>query len=347
MAKELSFKLLGKTFTDKDNVTAKDAIALCGGDFEVTKEPLIRVSNEFISSIINGETPNVSSLNKNNIIQSFSATVRSDTNTTLGVVGKDYGIVQNTKAFDFIDFIPDANNGISPIINGAGSLGYGERFYISAKLGENMYLDENKKDEVERYIIFTNSHDGSGAVMAFISPIRVICKNTLNVAIRGAVNKIVFKHTKNVNDRLDFTIMENKRKATEVLSKSIKFNDAWLEKMKEFKSVSLIPKDVEDFAVKMFADDKFELFEKANRNLDTIDEISTRSKNQINSLIKEIHDGIGQNSYQGTKLWLLNGITTYLHNAKKYKSPEDEFVSMYEGDALKKTQKAYELLNAM
>lgn len=210
-----------------------------------------------------------------------------------------------------------------------------------------MYLDENKKDEVERYIIFTNSHDGSGAVMAFISPIRVICKNTLNVAIRGAVNKIVFKHTKNVNDRLDFTIMENKRKATEVLSKSIKFNDAWLEKMKEFKSVSLIPKDVEDFAVKMFADDKFELFEKANRNLDTIDEISTRSKNQINSLIKEIHDGIGQNSYQGTKLWLLNGITTYLHNAKKYKSPEDEFVSMYEGDALKKTQKAYELLNAM
>ena len=68
MAKELSFKLFGKTFTDKDNVTAKDAIALCGGDFEVTKEPLIRVSNEFISSIINGETPNVSSLNKNNII---------------------------------------------------------------------------------------------------------------------------------------------------------------------------------------------------------------------------------------------------------------------------------------
>ena len=232
-----------------------------------------------------------------------------------------------------------------PIIVSAGALGYGERMFVCAKLGEDIVLNEG--DNIENYIVFTNAHDGTGAVMCFHTPIRVVCRNTLNMAIRTCKNKIIFKHTKHVGTRLDWEIEANRKKAFEVFSNSIKFTEQFATEMQLLKEQRITDDYVKRFSAQIYLNSaQMKLLEQANLNLDKVDEISTRAKNQIEALRTAIESGVGQEYNRGTKVWLLNGLTTFLHNERGYKSAEDEFRSMIEGDALKKTQKAYDILTA-
>ncbi len=337
-----SWQLFGTSF-DRP-VTIEEAIKTAGLDYTVDAQPLLRVPKEVIDAILNGESVDFTPT-RQNIITSHKSTFRTDNNSTLGVVGRDYGIVDNTKAFEFINFIKEVS-GEEPMIETAGALGYGERMFVTCRLGDDCYLNGNT-DAVKNYVVFTNSHDGSGAVMAFFTPVRVICQNTLNMAIRGAVNKVVFKHTKNVNTRLDWEIEENRRKSLEVFSKSVQFSKTFMDKMLMLKGETLTSDEIRDITHKMYLTPKqFDLFTQNNFNLEGIDEISTRTKNQISAFKDALDFGIGQENYRGTKLWMLNGMTTLLQNEKKWKSEEDKFESIMGGDAAKKTQKMYDLLIA-
>ena len=337
-----SWQLFGTNFDHP--VTIEEAIESAGLNYTVESQPLIRVPQEIVDAILRGEGVEFSPT-RQNIITSHKSTFRTDNNTTLGVVGRDYGIVDNTKAFEFINFIKEVS-GEEPLIETAGALGYGERMFVTCRLGADSYLNGNS-DAVKNYVVFTNSHDGSGSVMAFFSPVRIICRNTLNVAIRGAVNKVIFKHTKNVNHRLDWEIEENRKKALEVFSKSVQFSKTFMDKMLMLKSETLTNEEIRDITHKMYLTPKqFDLFTKNNFSVDGIDEISTRTKNQILQFKDALDFGIGQENYRGTKLWMLNGMTTMLQNDKKWKSEEDKFESIMGGDASKKTQKMFDLLLA-
>ena len=175
-AKDIVWKQFGTSFEGK-NVSVEDAISEIGADFNVSKQPLIRVPQDVYDAIKNGTPIDSLNLSTATLITSHAATVRDDHDFTLGVVGRDYGVVQNAKAFEFIDFIKEVS-GEEPIVETAGLLGNGERLFVSCKLGADSYLNPN--DAVKNYVVFTNAHDGSGAVMAFFTPIRVICSNTLN-----------------------------------------------------------------------------------------------------------------------------------------------------------------------
>lgn len=337
-----SWQLFGTNFNRP--VTIEEAIKEAGLDYDVEAQPLLRVPQEVVNAIMNGETIDFSPT-RENIITSHKSTFRTDRNTTLGVVGRDYGIVDNTKAFEFINFIKEVS-GEEPLIETAGALGNGERMFVSCRLGKDCYLNGNS-DAVKNYVVFTNTHDGSGAVMAFFTPVRVVCQNTLNVAIRDAVNKVVFKHTKNVNHRLDWEIEENRRKALEVFSKSVEFSKTFMDRMLMLKEETLTKEEIRDITHKMYLTPKqFDLFSKNNFSVEGIDEISTRTKNQILQFKDALDFGIGQENYRGTKLWMLNGMTTMLQNDKKWKSEEDKFESIMGGNASKKTQKMFDLLLA-
>lgn len=342
MAKESAWRMFGTNFSSP--VTIEEAIKEAGLDYSVDAQPLLRVPKEVMDAIIKGETVNFSPT-RENIISSHKATFRTDNDTTLGVVGRDYGLVQNTKAFEFINFIKEVS-GEEPLIETAGALGYGERMFVSCRLGGDCYLNGNS-DAIKNYVVFSNSHDGSGSVMAFFTPVRVICSNTLNMAIRGAANKVVFKHTKNVNHRLDWEIEENRKKALEVFRKSVQFSQTFIDKMLSLKAETLTTDEIRDITHKMYlTPSQFNLFAKNDYKLDGIDEISTRTKNQILAFKDALDFGIGQENYRGTKLWMLNGMTTMLQNEKKFKSEEDKFESIMGGDVAKKTQKMYDLLIA-
>lgn len=335
-------RTFGDSYTDRPDVTIQDVIQESHLDYNVVKQHLIRVNDQAYESILNG-TPMVGlQLSKDDIITSHCATVDERNDKTLGVVGSEYGVVQNSKAFEFIDFIEKVS-GVAPKIETAGRLGNGERIFITARLGEDAYLSPG--DNIKNYVVFTNSHDGSGAVMAFFTPIRVICQNTLNFAIRECPNKVVFKHTKHVNTRLDWEIEENRKKALEVFSRSVQFSEKFIERMKGLQEEHVDSKFVEDFTAQLIMQPaQFKLYQQANGKMDSVDEISTRTRNSVMALRDSIENGIGQQFDRGTKLWLINGVTTMLHNESKWRNDEGEFNALMEGSGLKKVQKAYDLL---
>lgn len=131
-------------------------------------------------------------------VPNFFSTVRTDNDTVLGVVGKDYQIVQNRDAFSFFDSIV---GGDGMLYETAGALGNGERIFITAKLPD--YIRVGNDDLIEKYLFLTTSHDGSGSITAAFTPIRIVCANTLNAALRDQTNTVRIRHTSNAKQRLE------------------------------------------------------------------------------------------------------------------------------------------------
>jgi len=120
---------------------------------------------------------------------------RQDTRTVLGIVGERYRIVQNEEAFQFVDQLL----GSSLNVETAGSLGGGRRVWVLATLPEHI---EVGGDPVRPYVLLMNSHDGSTAVIAATTPVRVVCQNTLNLSLRRAIQKFSIRHTEQISRRV-------------------------------------------------------------------------------------------------------------------------------------------------
>lgn len=338
----------------REPVTINEAIEAIGANYTVKKQPLLRVPEEVISAISMGALNSIDLsqyLTRDNIIDSHCATMIEESNKTLGIVGDRYGVVSNSKAFEFIDLMTSGMLGAeqTPVIETAGILNDGARMYVTAKMPGKFFIDGDDADGIDDYILFTNTHDGSGAVMALFTPIRVICQNTLNAAIRGAQNKVAFKHTLNVNEKLDFTREDNMKFIMSILNRHKIFKEEFVNQLTHLNSQRITDGDAMRFATYVMsgnnAKENLRLLNSNNGNILGIDEISTRTKNQIISLRDTIESGVGQSQHRGTKLWLYNGLTSYMNNTRSYKSQEDKMDSiLLGGDSNKKVQAGYDYL---
>ena len=330
--------------------SVSEAIVESGADFTVKKEHLIRVSETEWDALAKGNAVVNLQLTKNNLVHSHCATVREDNGTNLGVVGSNYGVVQNKDAFKFVDFIVNGmagGDGNKAVITSCGTLGGGSRMFVSAKLPNSMKISGDNSP-IDDYLLFTNSHDGSFAVQVLFTPVRVVCQNTLNLALRTAKNKLIFKHTRLVSDRIDIENTENMRKAIAVLKMHEVYKEEFVANLENLVAQKVTERQMIQFASSVFLSNaQMVALEKNNFVLEGIDEVSTRTKNSIQTLMESINNGVGQDSNRGTKLWLHNGLTTFLSNEKKWKTNDDKFNSLYGGSANKKVQEAFEMLNAM
>lgn len=120
-------------------------------------------------------------------IQNYKANVRDSDGTVLGVVSDRYKIVQNAEAFEFTDSLISGDVRYET----AGSLNGGRKIWLLAKLPETEIVG----DKTEPYLCFTNTHDGSGAIRVCMTPIRVVCNNTLNLALGSARRAWSVRHT--------------------------------------------------------------------------------------------------------------------------------------------------------
>ena len=129
-------------------------------------------------------------------IHGFRANIRNDNHAVLGVVSDRYRVVQNEEAFAFTDNL--LGEGVT--YETAGSLCGGKRVWLLAKLPDRFQL---VGEEVTPYLVFTNSHDGSGAIRVAATPVRVVCNNTLNLALNTAKRSWSVTHKGDIQKKLD------------------------------------------------------------------------------------------------------------------------------------------------
>src|SRR5262249_54789728 len=115
----------------------------------------------------------------------------------LGMVGSGFVPLQNEEAFKF--FEPFVRNAWASF-HTAGMLNRGERVWVLAKLAEQIVIGDD--DPVDRFLLLSNQHDGSGAVTIRFTPVRVVCQNTLNLAMQGRKSVLSVKHSRNIAKNL-------------------------------------------------------------------------------------------------------------------------------------------------
>ena len=159
--------------------TSKDALHFAGLDWEVKQEPVY--------------------MENGILIPNYKANVRSIDNSCLGIVTDRYQIVQNTEAFEFTDaIVGETEDGVVKYET-AGSLCGGKKIWLLAKMPTTKVLD----DEIDPYMFFSNSHDGSGAIKVGMTPIRIVCNNTLNMALNSAKRQWSTKHVGDMQSKLE------------------------------------------------------------------------------------------------------------------------------------------------
>jgi phage/plasmid-like protein (TIGR03299 family) len=126
------------------------------------------------------------------------AVVRKDNNTVLGVVGTSYVPLQNKEAFGFFDSAIKERKAIFETI---GALGKGERVWMLAKV-EGSDFSVLPNDAIEPYLLLSHSHDGTSCVRSKFTPIRVVCQNTLRVALAKSNDEIKIRHTGDVASKV-------------------------------------------------------------------------------------------------------------------------------------------------
>lgn len=164
--------------------TSEEAIKLAGLDWKAEKLPVF--------------------LGNGQLVPDTFAVVRDSDSRVLGTVGNRYEILQNSEAFRFFDPLIDSG---AATYESAGSLFDGSKVWVLAKLGNPITIGND--DTIEKYVLLSSSHDGTGSVTAMVTPIRVVCNNTLSSALRGRKNAkaegncVSIRHTSSVADRLE------------------------------------------------------------------------------------------------------------------------------------------------
>lgn len=246
-----------------------------------------------------------------NVIPEHFANVRMDTNEALGIVKSRYRILQNDEAFSFVDGIV-GNDEVECRYETAGSLFNGRKIFLLVKLPNIDLLG----DDIENYLFFTNSHDGTSALTAGISNVRVVCNNTLQMALRGAKRTWSCRHTINIEDR--------KKEAQESLGLAVKYLDTMQE-------------TAEQMAWKKVDAEQFfrNLFDKNPTNLS-----DKNKKKTIESIYNIYNSKDDLANFKGTAWGVYNAVADFVSNSEPLRN-----TSTFKENKLNGFFNGYTLLN--
>ena len=159
----------------KEAPSSKDALVYAGLDWKVIQEPVYTDSQE--------------------LIEGYKANVRDSDRRVLGVVTDRYKVIQNEEAFAFTDAL--LGEGVR--YETAGSLQGGKKVWMLARMPHEYIITGER---ISPYLLFSNTHDGSGAIKVALTPIRVVCNNTLNLALSTAKRSWSMIHTGDIQGKL-------------------------------------------------------------------------------------------------------------------------------------------------
>lgn len=155
---------------------SRDALIMAGLDWDVTQREVFTQDGTKVAG--------------------YKANVREQDGKILGVVTNRYKVVQNRDAFAFTDELLE--DGVK--YETAGSLQGGRKIWILAKLPDKYII---QGEQIMPYLVFSNTHDGSGAIKVAMTPIRVVCNNTLNLALNSAKRVWSANHTGDISAKME------------------------------------------------------------------------------------------------------------------------------------------------
>ena len=191
---------------------SKDALRLAGLDWEVLQESIYTDTGDKIAG--------------------YKANVRSTDRRVLGVVTDRYKVIQNSEAFEFTDTL--LGNGVR--YETAGSLSDGKKVWLLARLPREYIIGGER---ISPYLVFSNTHDGSGAVRVAITPIRVVCNNTLNLALDTAKRSWSMVHTGDIKGKI--------QEAKDTLFMAEEYMDHLGKEFERLRKIQITDEQVKDF----------------------------------------------------------------------------------------------------
>lgn len=193
--------------------TSAAALELAGLDWNIVQQPIYTEDDE-------------------TAIPGYKANVRDRDGKVLGVVSDRYKVIQNREAFEFTDAL--LGEGVR--YETAGSLMGGKKVWILARMPREYIISG---EHISPYLVFSNTHDGSGAIKAAITPIRVVCSNTLNFALETAKRSWSMIHTGNIADKM--------QEAKQTLFMADKYMSEWGKDMESLRMKKLSDQQIMEY----------------------------------------------------------------------------------------------------
>lgn len=154
---------------------SRKALIAAGLDWNVVQEPIYTETEDLIGG--------------------YKANIRDSDRRVLGVVTDRYKVIQNREAFAFTDELLGAGVRYET----AGSLQGGRKVWMLAHMPHEYIISGER---ISPYLLFSNTHDGSGAIKVALTPVRVVCNNTLNLALSTAKRSWSMIHTGDIKGKL-------------------------------------------------------------------------------------------------------------------------------------------------
>ena len=252
-----------------------DAFELAGLDWEVDTKPLFTGDGEKVS---------------------HRAAYRVSDGRILGIVGKRWTPLQNRDAFEIFEPLVDAGE---MVIHTAGSLRNGERIWALCQLNQDN-SEIVAGDEVAKFVLLSNGHDGKLAVHFGFTPIRVVCANTEALACGSKASKLVrVRHSRFVK--------QNVQDLRNVMNFANQEFEATAEQYRYLASKGINSEDLDKYIKIVLG-----IGEKS------ADEMTTRSKNIVSSIEDLFESGKGSDivGVRGTYWGAYNAVTEYLNYSK-------------------------------
>ena len=288
-----------------------------GANFTVEKHPLLIVNH--VDGVKNPDAA-ISEC------ASHVATVRTDTMTQLGVVGKDYGVVQTATGMEALDIL--AKRGDVDIVS-VENVNGGARVRVTALIGVTTFLSANgAPNTLGNFAVFEASHDGTACFTASVYTLRLECFNGMTSRQVVKVHKL--RHTSKVSDRVEATTLS-------ILSVLIGDVAAENEIFKRLTTRPMTTREFGEFTTELLGGEIAE---------DASDAKKTRRENTVKELTEYF---LGGNQGAGPTAWgAYNSVTRWVEAKREgiedAKKAAAKFTSNLEGDGQKKVARARKLL---
>ena len=303
---------LGKVLPADTHLSVEEGLAAAGLDWQVDLLPL-----EIKTRVCSPKEPQQWPMAGMTV--PAMATVRQQDKSVLGVVGMRYNVLQNIEAFRWFQPFLDANEAT---LHTAGSLYGGKRIWVLAKLNRKS-IEVVEGDNVDKFLLLSNSHDGTSCVRVGFCPIRVVCANTL--AMGHKVGQLLrLRHTSSMKASLD--------DVRDIVNTANQQFEATAQQYRALAHSAISPEDLRSYVRQVVLDVPGDT---------PYDKLGARKAATLQDVIDRYHAPLGDRYVSTRPTWwrAYNAVTEYYSYAAG-RNENTRLKSLWYGDNQKRSEKA-------